>query len=1094
MRQQTIQHYLNDFDFHKLFIEALGWDFSQSSRQVITLQQQAYTLQTIAQKRGMIIYVCEPDAKGNIPPQPHRESIEKEVARTAHEHIIIYIDACKEHQCWQWVRRTPERSLAHREVPFHKGLSNELLLQKLQQLSFDLDEEAHLGIAEVAARARQAFDVDRITRRFYERFQHEHAAFMQFIQGITTQVDREWYTSLMLNRLMFIYFIQKKGFLDNDVSYLPNKLQMIQQQRGYDTFLSFYRHFLLRLFHEGLNQQKQQRASDLDALLGDVPYLNGGLFDVHELERNNAHISIPDEAFERLFTFFESHQWQLDERPLHDDREINPDVIGYIFEKYINQKQMGAYYTREDITNYMSKNAIIPHIFTTVQQNCQPTTWPGATLWNILCMHPDRYIPETMYSPDYLPEETEREYIQRSNRYTALKTKLTTGGISSIDDFITYNLDLCRFAQDTIANIEDSSFLRTFYESIESITILDPTCGSGAFLFAALNILAPLYAACLTRMRFLVEQHSHPHPIETQVAARGPLKDDLQIKSSDTDRAVFQNILQQVDMHPNPTYFIYKAIAINNLYGVDIMKEAAEICKLRLFLKLIAQIQLVSEIEPLPDIDFNIRSGNALVGFARYEDVQKAVLGSKQGKLDFDNTMSSIEQEAKAVEDESTYFRALQTQLEPSPSDVKSRKQQRRLLLRNLQNQLDAYLAGEYGIDHYHISNENDYKSSMKQWRESHQPFHWFLEFYGIMQRGGFDVILGNPPYVEYSKVRQSYKVQGYETESCGNLYAAVIERALALSRPAQSYLGLIVPLSICGGERFVQLRSTLLHNTSTRWLANFEIFPCRLFDGAFQRLSILIAKHASVPSSTTHVTKIQRWYTNERPHLIPLITYTSAGHLVKPDAFPKLASSLQETILQKVHAKSQGYTLASVLYPQRTEHFVYYQEATNYWMKAVCCIPFYRKNGVIMEPPHGRFLYFRERQIAHTTMALMNSSLFYIWFATYSDGFHLSHALVKNFPAGRNLYSLKELPLLSLQLEEDIQCHAKLSTRNTKLDTSKKKEGHSIDLVEYRMSCSKPLLDQIDVVLANYYSFTDEELDFIINYDIKYRMGKGEG
>ena len=67
----------------------------------------------------------------------------------------------------------------------------------------------------------------------------------------------------------------------------------------------------------------------------------------------------------------------------------------------------------------------------------------------------------------------------------------------------------------------------------------------------------------------------------------------------------------------NRRYFILKSIAVNNLYGVDIMEEAVEICKLRLFLKLVAQVERVEDVEPLPDIDFNVRLlGNTLVGYA----------------------------------------------------------------------------------------------------------------------------------------------------------------------------------------------------------------------------------------------------------------------------------------------------------------------------------------------------------------------------------------------------------------------------------------------------------------------------------------------
>jgi hypothetical protein len=166
-----------------------------------------------------------------------------------------------------------------------------------------------------------------VTKKFYDRFKLEHAAFLNLIGGIDAQADREWYASLMLNRLMFVYFIQRKGFLDTQVpgrldgdpNYLSNRLKRVQQERGEDQFHTFYRYFLLKLFHEGLSQRKH--AAELETLLGNVPYLNGGLFDVHVLERTNPEINIPDEAFEQLFAFFDEFDWYLDDRPLRNDRE-----------------------------------------------------------------------------------------------------------------------------------------------------------------------------------------------------------------------------------------------------------------------------------------------------------------------------------------------------------------------------------------------------------------------------------------------------------------------------------------------------------------------------------------------------------------------------------------------------------------------------------------------------------------------------------------------------------------------------------------------------------------------------------------------------
>ena len=126
-------------------------------------------------------------------------------------------------QVWQWVKRQPGRSPLYREHIFRQGQTGEPLIQKLQLLAFSLDEDP--SIAQVAGLAGKAFDVDRVTKRFYTRFKAEHDAFLEFVEGIPVTGDREWYTSLMLDRLMFVYFVQKKGFLDDDHNYLRNRLR-----------------------------------------------------------------------------------------------------------------------------------------------------------------------------------------------------------------------------------------------------------------------------------------------------------------------------------------------------------------------------------------------------------------------------------------------------------------------------------------------------------------------------------------------------------------------------------------------------------------------------------------------------------------------------------------------------------------------------------------------------------------------------------------------------------------------------------------------------------------------------------------------------
>ena len=238
-------------------------------------------------------------------------------------------------------------------------------------------------------RVRAAFDVERVTRRFYDRFKTEHTQFLNFLEGIPDQEMERWYASVMLNRLMFIYFIQKKGFLNDDTDYLQTKLGE-SQVNGNDRY---YTDFLCPLFFEGFAKPASERNRETKRLLGKVPYLNGGIFQRHQLEElHGERIQIADAAFEGLFDFFEAYQWHLDERPLRNDNEINPDVLGYIFEKYINQKQMGAYYTQEDITEYISKNTVIPSLFDTARKECRIAFEGEASVWQLLRSDPDRYI------------------------------------------------------------------------------------------------------------------------------------------------------------------------------------------------------------------------------------------------------------------------------------------------------------------------------------------------------------------------------------------------------------------------------------------------------------------------------------------------------------------------------------------------------------------------------------------------------------------------------------------------------------------------------------------------------------------------------
>ncbi|MFO1420708.1 MAG: DNA methyltransferase [Candidatus Competibacteraceae bacterium] len=874
---------LKAFDFTVLFLEELGWD-RQGGTLNVMVDERPFVLDAIAHKRGMAAYRCPTPPGERLPNYATRRGIEQQVTRSVHEHFIIYTDAEQSTQIWQWVKREPGKPTACREHRFDREQSGDALIQKLAAIAFSLDEEERITLVEVTGRARAGFDVERVTKRFYEQFQKEHAAFLKFVAGIPDSADRAWYASAMLNRLMFVYFMQRKGFLDGDRDYLRNRLNQCRRERGEDRFYSFYRYFLLRLFHEGLGGR--DRSPELDTLLGRIPYLNGGMFEKHPVEERYPDIQIPDQAFANIFDYFDRYQWYLDERPLRKDNEINPDVLGYIFEKYINQKQMGAYYTREDITEYIGKNTIIPFLFDAARSKCSIAfeNPDGPVVWDLLWADPDRYIypavrhgvdlplpPEIAVGldtsqPDLLerrknwnqpapadhalPTEIWREVVARRTRCEAIRARLAAGEVRDINELITLNLDIRQFARDVIADCEGPELLRALWKAMGKVTVLDPTCGSGAFLFAALNILEPLYEACLERMAAFVAE-----------------LDRSGVKHRPEKFSDFRQVLERVAAHPNRRYFILKSIILNNLFGVDIMEEATEICKLRLFLKLAAQVEPDPArenlgIEPLPDIDFNIRAGNTLVGFATYEEVRKAV----GGQLDFDNAMEKIE--IRAADLQQTFDAFRQRQIEGDGSVPVEHKLELRKRLKALEDELNHYLAAQYG------KNPNN-----QEWLKSHQPFHWFVEFYGIMKSGGFDVIIGNPPYVEYRIVRDTYRLQNnqYISLSADNLYAFCMERSCLLVQPS-GWFGMIVPTGVIGLDETISLRNVLLQRFNNNWCSTYAIRPSKLFDGvASTTLYYYQAIIKRIVKISISSTRYHQWYKEERENLFPTIHYTQS-------------------------------------------------------------------------------------------------------------------------------------------------------------------------------------------------------------------------
>ncbi len=659
---RRVRDLLQGFDFQKVFIEELGWSNPPRGlrQSTFTAGTMELTRKPIAELSGFVVFEVTA-ASGEIPDAKARGSAHKVIGGLHHEHVLVFVDRERQKSVWSWVHRREGRD--HQRTHFYfRGQPGDLFIGKLGAMMFDfgeLDAEGHVPIVDVARKVRAALDIERVTRRFYKEFQEQHEALTEMVSGIADERQRRWYASVLLNRLMFIYFLQKKGFIDGGrLDYLQERLEWSRGELGQDRY---FKDFLRLLFFEGFAKPEGKRSPEARARLGRIRYLNGGLFLPHRIEQENGEIDVPDRAFEGLYALFGRYTWHLDDTPGGEDNAMSPDVLGYIFEKYINQKSFGAYYTPPEITEWLCEQTIHRAVLDRVN------------------------LPEGMSLP--LPDGTRERFTDVND----LMLHLTPA--------------LCR---------------RLLHQVLPSLSVLDPACGSGAFLVAALKAMHGLYGAVV-----------------------GAVK-------TSPDQALRAQVTEWEREHPSLGYFLKKRIITANLYGVDLMEEATEIARLRLFLALVASASKEEELEPLPNVDFNIMPGNSLVGLLHVKDEKFDRHG--QQELFARTYRQLVDEKNRMVE----VYRTTTTYAEELAQLRNEIEAKKNLARARLDEILRDDLSQDLGIRYEEPTwddKKNDVGKSKKRplkvadIAEQH-PFHWDYEFDDVMRtKRGFDVVLANPPW-----------------------------------------------------------------------------------------------------------------------------------------------------------------------------------------------------------------------------------------------------------------------------------------------------------------------------------------------------------
>jgi type I restriction-modification system DNA methylase subunit len=532
---------------------------------------------------------------------------------------------------------------------------------------------------------------------FYNNYKDIRQQLVENIRGLPTEEDRLYYAQIFLNRLIFIYFIQKRGFLEGDTNYLSNHFNL----KDLETFGSFFS----RLCFEGLALER-----DKPAEFQSIPYLNAELFHKHPMELDYE-IVIPDPILKSLLSFLDRWEWIADENlESLKENQITPTILGYIFEKSINQKETGAVYTPADITRYLCKQSLLSYL---------------------------------------------RGWFRRKGEpFTSLK-----------------------------AIFKEKVHVKEVYQALRNIKICDNACGSGAFIIAAQEYLLALYKEIIENMRTngQLEQLSPEN-----LSFGGRLLD-------------FTESITPVD-----EYFIKTEIILRNLYGVDIDAEAIEICRLRLWLSLISHFEAVRDLQPLPNIEYNFICGNSLIGYSKVIDPnQLDGFFNRSALLRKINSLAALKEQYR-LEYQQHKLKTLKKEIANERIQIK----------KELDGLLFQYFKSRIGSRKYVEELTENFNAT--------KPFHWGMEFPEVFQtRGGFDIIIGNPPYIntrEISKLHHGalwkvlWKLKPYYSAYRGyDLSILFIERAHELLARENGTLGYIITNKFLVTDYGLKIRQYIL-------------------------------------------------------------------------------------------------------------------------------------------------------------------------------------------------------------------------------------------------------------------------------------------
>jgi hypothetical protein len=694
----------------KLFCEDLGWGgrrgFTQRRLHLPSPLSCEITAVPVAQMSGLPVYCIEwPQEK--LPGVTARRAVQRALASVSAEHVVCYITPDGRQLAFTWARRRGDGKIELRTLPYEVGCPARTTIERLAEMAFSLNEleAGEPPVTAVVDKLNAVFSVEAVTQQFFADYRRIFADLQRQLldalppqqRSVEAKVWAHDYALQLLNRLMFLYFIQRKGWLGGNPRFLRHFWE--SYKRSGQPPNSFFSQWLQVLFFEAFNNNfhggHRHFPEDIREALQLAPYLNGGLFSENRLDQAYA-VNLPDAFFEQIFDafngsppgFLERYNFTIAEStPFDVEVAVDPEMIGKVYESLVNitfeglteedlRGRAGIFYTPRVEIDLMCRLALVDALSNRLGAEFRPLLY------------------DVVFATD--PDEKE-----------SADAALTAHNLWS-----------------------------RFNDALRSLTICDPACGSGSFLVGMLLVMDDLYARA-----------------------------NLQLGIEETP------------------YERRRRIIGNQLYGVDVMDWAVHVAELRLWLQLVVETDLKPaelKFRPLlPNLSFKVRQGDSLVqeiaginlGLHRQHLEIPAFLKGKitqlKGKkLRFYHGEERITEAALKHEELQLFREILERKIHSLQNQIAALNRQ----IATLHIQMELPGQERKSEDRTPTQAEQSLRAQLKEKQADLErfrhaldalrtvqdvPFVWDIAFVEIFEgdSGGFDIVIGNPPYVRQESI-----------------------------------------------------------------------------------------------------------------------------------------------------------------------------------------------------------------------------------------------------------------------------------------------------------------------------------------------------